>query len=92
MGAIKPVHGVEWADGVIANCIWGGVRLSDILKYAEVQPDCHNHVCFASHIARCQDDECYGASIPLEKALDPEGDVLVAYEVICFPISTVSLI
>ena len=81
MAAKKPVRGVTWGDAAIANCLWGGVRLFDILKYAQVQPGVHNHVCFASNATRCQDDDYYGASIPLDKALDLEGDVLIAYEV-----------
>ncbi|KAF8622583.1 hypothetical protein AX15_006927 [Amanita polypyramis BW_CC] len=81
MAAQKPVRGVTWGDAAIANCLWGGVRLSDILKHAQVQPGgAHNHICFASNTTRCQDDDYYGASIPLDKALDPEGDVLVVYE------------
>lgn len=39
------------------------------------------HVCFASHVTLCQDDACYGSSIPLQRVLDEEGDVLLAYEV-----------
>lgn len=81
MGELKPVRGVAWGDAVIANCVWGGVRLSDLLSYAKIQLHPHNHVCFASHISTCQDDDYYGSSIPLEKAIDSEGDVLVAYEV-----------
>lgn len=80
MGELKPVRGVAWADAVIANCVWGGVRLSDLLNYAKIQPHPHDHVSFASHISTCQDDDYYGSSIPLEKAIYPEGDVLVAYE------------
>ena len=29
----------------------------------------------------CQDDKDYGGSIPLSDAMDPEGDVLLAYDV-----------
>ncbi|KAK2463475.1 hypothetical protein APHAL10511_004561 [Amanita phalloides] len=87
MNDIKPVRGVTWGDAAIANCVWGGARLSDILRYAEIQPDAHHHVCFASYIGTCQDDEYYGASIPLEKALDAEEDVLIAYEMNNDPLS-----
>ncbi|KAJ7127173.1 sulfite oxidase [Mycena epipterygia] len=81
MGAIKPVNGVAWADGVVANCKWGGVRLCDLLKRLGVQVSSnYAHVCFASYATLCQDDEYYGASIPLKKAMTPEDDVLLAYE------------
>lgn len=81
MGAIKPVHGVAWADGVIANCSWGGVRLRDVLNYAGVQYDGNHHVCFASYITPSQDDSYYGGSVPIEKAMNVEDDVLLAFEV-----------
>jgi len=81
MGSIKPVHGVPWADGVVANCRWGGLRLSDLLSSLGIGPDANLHVCFESHATKCQDDSYYGASIPLVKALDSAGDVLLAYEV-----------
>ncbi|KAL0954732.1 hypothetical protein HGRIS_003685 [Hohenbuehelia grisea] len=87
MGAIKPVHGVAWADGVIANCSWGGVRLSDVLNYVGVKSDGSHHICFASYATLCQDDEFYGASIPLEKAMSESGDVLLAFEMNGEPLS-----
>ncbi|ORY96644.1 Oxidoreductase, molybdopterin-binding domain-containing protein [Syncephalastrum racemosum] len=37
------------------------------------------HVAFES-VERCEEDRCYGSSIPLSKALDEFGDVLLAYE------------
>jgi len=80
MGVVKRVHGVPWADGVIANCRWTGARLSDILKYAGIT-ETAKHICFESHATLCQDDTCYGASIPVSKACKKEEDVLIAYEV-----------
>ncbi|RDB30993.1 Sulfite oxidase [Hypsizygus marmoreus] len=79
MGAIKPVHGVGWDSGVIANCKWGGIRLRDVLEHVGVQPG-NTHVCFASYATLCQDDQYYGASITLEKAQSMDGDVLLAFE------------
>ncbi|KAJ6577239.1 Oxidoreductase, molybdopterin-binding domain-containing protein [Mycena capillaripes] len=80
MGAIKPVNGVAWGDGVVANCKWGGARLCDVLKHLGVQAADYAHVCFASYATLCQDDEYYGASIPVEKAMTRQDDVLLAYE------------
>lgn len=82
MGAIKKVHGVAWADGVIANCKWGGVRLCDVLNKAGVHGDTNLHVCFASYATLCQDDCYYGASVPLSKVMDENEDVILAFEVI----------
>ncbi|KAJ6607359.1 Oxidoreductase, molybdopterin-binding domain-containing protein [Mycena sp. CBHHK59/15] len=87
MGAIKPVNGVPWADGVVANCKWAGVRLCDLLKRTGVQTAGYAHVCFASYATLCQDDEYYGASIPLQKAMTFEDDVLLAYEMNDEPLS-----
>ncbi|KAJ7274561.1 Oxidoreductase, molybdopterin-binding domain-containing protein [Mycena haematopus] len=80
MGAMKPVDGVAWADGVVANCKWGGARLCDVLKRTGVCLGNYAHVCFASYSTLCQDDTYYGASIPMSKAVTSEDDVLLAYE------------
>ena len=90
MSLIKEVRGILWDNGVIANCRWRGVRLRDILLRAGLAKELEGnaqtqyegyHVWFASHVSVCQDDSYYGGSIPLEKALDPDGDVLLAMEV-----------
>jgi sulfite oxidase len=36
----------------------------------------------ACHVTVCEKDSWFGATIPLSKALDFEGDALIAYEVI----------
>ena len=78
---MKKVNGILWDDGVICNTKWGGVRLRDVLLDAKVNLDGSQHVQFASHVTPCEDDTYYGASIPLEKAMDERGDVLLAWEV-----------
>ena len=87
MNEVKRVHGVLWNDGVVCNARWAGARLRDVLLAVGVEPDAATarlrgwHVCFSSHVTPCQDDKDYGGSIPLETAMNPEGDVLLAYEV-----------
>lgn len=81
MNRIKKVKGILWDDGVVCNAKWGGVRLRDLLLDAGVDLENNEHVQFASHVTLCEDDTYYGASIPLEKAMDEEGDVLIAWEV-----------
>lgn len=78
----KDVEGIKWGEGTICNVRWTGIPLRDLLLLAGIQDDRNEglHVCFASHIA-CQDDDYYGVSIPLQKALDKEGDVMLAYGV-----------
>ncbi|KAL0580006.1 hypothetical protein V5O48_002009 [Marasmius crinis-equi] len=76
MGAIKPVNGVGWNAGVLANCTWGGVRLRDVLDRVGIQADAGpRHVCFASYATLCQDDKYYGGSVELEKAMSLEDDM-----------------
>ncbi|TFK70299.1 molybdopterin binding oxidoreductase [Pluteus cervinus] len=87
MGAIKLVHGVAWADGVIANCKWGGVRLCDLLAHIGVHPTEIKHVWFESHATLCQDDESYGASVSLDRAMSRDYDILLAYEMNDEPLS-----
>lgn len=79
MSAIKKVYGVGWNAGVIANCKWGGVRLRDVLQHVGVK-DGYAHVCFSSYATLCQDDEYYGASVSIEKAMNMDDDVLLAFE------------
>jgi sulfite oxidase len=81
MSAFKKVKGVLWKDGVIANAKWSGIRLCDVLNHVGVQDDGHGHVCFASHATLCQDDEYYGSSIPISKAMAQDGDALLAFKV-----------
>ncbi|KAI0364460.1 molybdopterin binding oxidoreductase [Pilatotrama ljubarskyi] len=82
MDEVKKVKGVLWNDGVICNVRWTGVWLRDVLQEVGVDPQALSgwHVCFASHVTRCQDDEYYGGSIPLSRAMNPDDDVLLAYE------------
>lgn len=83
----KDVEGIKWGEATIANVRFAGVPLRNVLLAAGLtskddRDTIRNlHVCFASHVSGCQDDGWYGASIPLEKALDESGDVMVALEV-----------
>ncbi|CAK5268584.1 unnamed protein product [Mycena citricolor] len=79
MAETKPVQGVLWADGVVANCSWGGIRLCDLLRRVPSVED-YAHVCFASYATLCEDDQYYGASIAIGTALGHSEDVLLAYE------------
>ncbi|OAL37035.1 hypothetical protein AYO20_03804 [Fonsecaea nubica] len=74
----RPAIGLQWDVGAISNAQWTGVRLRDILRDAGFPvDDCDaeeaRHVQFVAA-------EAYGASVPIEKALDPRGDVMLAYE------------
>ena len=86
-------NGLQWGVGAISNAEWEGVRLADVLADAGLKvesPTAHTGV--APWVKRDQDLpdpnthhvqftglEAYGASIPLSKAMDPRGDVLLAF-------------
>ena len=82
----KEVEGLLWGEGTIANCKWAGVSMRELLERVGAPTAADEriedlHLCFASHVVPCQDDDWFGGSIPLTKALDEEGGVLLAYEV-----------
>ncbi|KAG9698278.1 ATP synthase alpha subunit vacuolar, partial [Aureobasidium melanogenum] len=87
--AIKEVQGIDWFDGAVMNCKWRGPRLKDILEKAQVilSKEEKGHVAFASHAQTCQEDEWYGASIDLGRALDEDKDVILALEMNGEPLS-----
>lgn len=82
MAEIKEVEGVPWDNAVIANCLWEGARLRDVLEhiYGEKVGKQAKHVCFSSSNNRCQDESWFGASIPISRALSLEDDVLLVYQ------------
>jgi sulfite oxidase len=72
----RPASGLPWGVGAIGNAKWTGVLLRDVLAEAgfpvDEWPKDAKHVQFMGA-------EAYGASIPIEKAVDRRGDVLLAY-------------
>ena len=68
------------------NCEWRGPRLRDVLVAAGLKDEGVTnedklHVQFACHAVPQQDDDYYGASIPLERAMNEDADVILAMEV-----------
>jgi len=69
------------------NCTWEGPRVRDILLFAGLQEHAMQngvapkHVHFANYGGKTQADEWYGGSIPLERAMDPAMDVILAVKV-----------
>jgi sulfite oxidase len=69
MSAIKPVGGVQWDAGAIGHARWTGVRLSDVLRAAFVEP-AGKYVWFeGADLIKEKDGSVapFGGSIPLEK-------------------------
>jgi sulfite oxidase len=75
----RETKGLQWNVGAISCAEWEGVRLADVLADAGfpvrqgIEGDTEaKHVQFSGM-------EAYGASIPIQAALDPRGDVILAY-------------
>jgi len=76
---IQPVRGVGWGAAAISNAVWSGVSLRAVLLAAGVSPDANNmHVAFEG--LDHANGAPYGGSIPIEKAMDVNGAVILAYE------------
>ncbi|RDW77907.1 hypothetical protein BP5796_05759 [Coleophoma crateriformis] len=75
----KQTNGLQWTAGAISSAEWEGVKLRDVLADAGIGalgqklPEDARHVQFMGL-------EAYGASIPISKAIDPLGDVLLAFK------------
>jgi len=91
MKAIRPVKGLEWDTGAIGTCTFTGVKLRDILAAAglDVNADPEPwHVIFVGSDTDPLTGDRYAASIPIQKAINPMGDCLIAYEMNGEPLTT----
>lgn len=81
MVQVKPVKGLSWGAAAIGNAEWSGARLVDVLKHCGMRAEQRGieHVQFEG-LDTGPEKVAYGASVPIEKALDPKGDVILAYE------------
>ncbi|KAG0232562.1 Oxidoreductase, molybdopterin-binding domain-containing protein [Mortierella sp. GBAus27b] len=86
LAAVRQVKGVIWKSGAVSTATWSGPRLCDVLNdvggipKSEIRRLLRDfHVSFEAddHV---HEDICYGSSIPFRKAMDPFGDVILAYE------------
>lgn len=79
---LKEVNGIDWFDGAVMNCKWTGPLLKDALEKAGVdvkQDEWKNaHVAFSCFQTATQEDDFYGASIPLSRAMDANSAILLA--------------
>ncbi|KAJ4377347.1 hypothetical protein N0V83_000172 [Neocucurbitaria cava] len=79
---LKEVSGIDWFDGAVMNCKWTGPLLHDVLHKAGIKVEDKKwedaHVAFACFQTPTQEDEFYGASIPLSRAMNPDCSILLA--------------
>lgn len=82
MSSLKPVRGLSWKSGAIGNALWTGVRLCDVLQQAGVKEGMYGNIKHVQFEGLDQDamGSTYGASIPIETAMNPERDVLLVFE------------
>ncbi|CAG2162289.1 unnamed protein product [Oppiella nova] len=81
MNKVKEVKGLSWGSAAISNAKWSGARLVDVLQYCGLDFDDQNikHVQFDGLDFDVSSNP-YGASVEAIKALNPNADFLVAYE------------
>jgi len=87
----KQVKGLNWSCAAIGNATWSGVRLRDVLAFTGLNTS-RAKASGAKHVIFTGSDEggdggYYSASIPLEKAIDEAGDVILDYEMNGEPLS-----
>jgi nitrate reductase (NAD(P)H) len=80
----KKTIGFNWGAAAVANGVWTGVRLCDILARIGIKhmSEKHQFVHFAGPKGEVPkgSDQTYGTSIPIGWALDRERDVLLAFK------------
>jgi len=86
LNSVEKTSGIPWGFGAISTATWGGVALREVLMHCgglsleAVEWNGLKHVIFHAL-------DTMQASIPIEKALSPYGDVLLAYEMNGEPLS-----
>ncbi|ESN96168.1 hypothetical protein HELRODRAFT_163202 [Helobdella robusta] len=80
MHETKPVKGLQWSAGAVSTAKWKGIKLSDLLKDLGITEDSKAcHIIFQGADTDIE-SKPYEVSIPLEIALDPNREVLLAFE------------
>eukprot|EP00166_Cyanidium_caldarium_P000953 ctg_1425.g442 len=77
MNHVRHSNGFNWGSGAVSTTVWTGVPLLNVLQHCGVELGQR-----ARYVCLTGADElsagAYGTSIPLIKAMDPFGDVLLA--------------
>lgn len=92
LNKIRRTKGFTWGSGAISNAYWRGPRLCDVLAAAGVSrkdrdPERRLFVNFegADHPSEGK----YQTSVSFEHVMDPNNDVVLAYEMVCLQNSAV---
>src|SRR5258705_154456 len=73
---LPSTSGTQWERGAVGNATWGGVRLSTLLRRAELLPEARHVWLAAADHAPLPEVPPFLRSIPLEKAME---DTLLAH-------------
>lgn len=76
----RRTSGTTWGQGAISTAKWGGVRLTDVLQLAGLHDAIQAQEEWGVEHVRFSGLDGMMASIPIEKAANPYGDVIIAYE------------
>lgn len=81
MTKVKEVKGLFWGAAAISNAEWSGAKLCDVLKSQgiDLKDPRVKHVQFEGYDTDATGNP-YGASIPVNIALDEDNSFLLAYE------------
>lgn len=77
---LRRTSGTTWEQGAISTAKWGGVRLIDVLRLAGLHDPIKAQEVWGMQHVRFTGVDGMMASIPIEKAANPYGDVIIAYE------------
>lgn len=72
----EKTQGLNWTTGAVSTAKWAGAKLRDVLAHAGMDLEGPE----AEHVWFVGLDPPYDGSIPIKKATDLHGDVLLAYE------------
>lgn len=82
---LKEVQGVDWFDGAVMNCKWEGPLLKDVLLKAGLEIEesrwKETYAAFSCFQTKVQDDDWYGGSITLDRAMRDDAEVILALKV-----------
>lgn len=77
---IKQTIGFSWGCAAHSCNMWTGVKLSVLLEMCGIDKNRAKHVCFVGPEFEDLPNGAYGTSIDIPTAMNPYGDVLVAWE------------
>lgn len=77
---VKRTSGTPWGQGAVSTAKWGGVKLSELMKVAGLDDPIEAEEKGGMEHVRFHALDGMQASIGIERAMNPYGDCIVAYE------------